>query len=170
MTSSIPIAAIAAMSRNRVIGVDNGIPWHLPADLKFFKAQTMGKPVIMGRKTFESILSLLGKPMPGRHSIIVSRGDYKYDGINTHASLESALAEARAVAAEKNCDEIIIGGGAQIYELAMPLLDRLYLTEVLRDYEGDAYFPTLDDSQWLETLRVFHDDDPPFVIRTLERR
>lgn len=164
------IAAIAAMSRNRVIGVDNAIPWHIPADLKQFKARTMGKPVIMGRRTFESIIVALGKPMPGRHSIVVSRGDYQFPGVNTHATFEAALAEARAWAADNNADEIIIGGGGQIYELAMPVTDRLYLTVVQRDYDGDARFPALDDTQWIETARETFDGDPPFIVYTLDRK
>lgn len=159
------ISAIAAMARNRVIGKDNAMPWHLPEDLKIFKARTMNKPVIMGRKTFESVLAHIGKPMPGRHSIIVSRGDFKYPGINVHTSLDSALDEARVWAAQNNADEIIIGGGGQIYELALPVTDRIYLTVVDGDYEGDAYFPALDDS-WRETARETH---AGFIIKTLDR-
>lgn len=160
------ISAIAAMSRNRVIGIDNAMPWHLPEDLKIFKARTMNKPIIMGRKTFESVLAHLGKPMPGRYSIVVSRGDYTFPGINVHADIDGALAEARAYAAQNNIDEIIIGGGAQIYALALPVTDRIYLTVVDADYDGDAYFPALDDS-WRETAREAHDG---FHILTLDRR
>jgi dihydrofolate reductase len=164
------ISAIAAMARNRVIGRGNAIPWHIPADLKIFKARTMGKPVIMGRRTFESILQSLGGPIPGRRSIIISRGDYSYPGVNTHATLDAALAEARAFAAENGCDEIIIGGGGQVYELAMPVTGRIYLTVVQRDYDGDAFFPALDEKAWRETACETHDGDPPFIIRTLDRR
>ncbi|MBU0800784.1 MAG: dihydrofolate reductase, partial [Alphaproteobacteria bacterium] len=159
-----------AMARNNVIGRDNDIPWHLPADLKQFKQRTMGKPVIMGRRTFESILNALGKPMPGRHSIIISRGDYTYPGVNTHKSLDRALSEAHEYAAQNNCDEIIIGGGGQIYELAMPITTRIYLTVVQQDYEGDAYFPVLDENIWVETARESFDDTPPFIVRTLDRK
>ncbi len=160
------ISAIAAMARNRVIGIDNAMPWHLPEDLKIFKARTMNKPVIMGRKTFESVLAHLGRPMPGRHSIVVSRGDYAFPGINVHADIDGALAEARAYAAQNNIDEIIIGGGAQIYALALPVTDRIYLTVVDADYDGDSYFPALDDS-WCETAREMHDG---FHILTLDRQ
>jgi dihydrofolate reductase len=160
------ISAIAAMARNRVIGIDNAMPWHLPEDLKIFKARTMGKPVIMGRKTFESVLAHLGKPMPGRHSIVISRGDYQYPGVNVHTDIDGAMAEARAYAAQNNVDEIIIGGGAQIYALALPVTDRIYLTVVNADYEGDAHFPALDDS-WRETARETHDG---FHILTLDRQ
>ena len=165
MNPSPRISAIAAMARNRVIGKDNAMPWHLPEDLKIFKARTMHKPVIMGRKTFESVLAHIGKPMPGRHSIIVSRGDFTFPGVNVHPSLEGALAEARAWAAQNNADEIIIGGGGQIYELALPVTDRIYLTVVDADYEGDAYFPALDAS-WRETARESH---AGFIIKTLDR-
>lgn len=166
MNKAPRISAIVAMARNRVIGRDNAMPWHLPEDLKIFKARTMGKPVIMGRKTFESVLAHIGKPMPGRHSIIISRGDYAHPGINVHAGLEGALAEARAYAAANAIDEIIIGGGAQIYALAMPVTDRIYLTVVDADYEGDAYFPALDDS-WHESAREQY---AGFHILTLDRQ
>jgi len=166
MNKTPRISAIAAMSRNRVIGKDNAMPWHLPEDLKIFKARTMNKPIIMGRKTFESVLAHIGKPMPGRHSIIISRGDFKYPGINVHDSIKNALAEARDWAAQNNADEIIIGGGAQIYELALPFTDRIYLTIVQQDYEGDAFFPQLYGKKWHETSQEAHDG---FVIHTLDR-
>lgn len=169
-TKPIRISAVAAMARNRVIGINNEIPWHLPADLKQFKARTMGKPVIMGRRTFESILNFLGKPMPGRYSIVITRGNYEHPGASVHHDLDSALADARAYALANNVDEIIIGGGGQIYELALPVTDRIYLTVVQRDYEGDAYFPALPDDEWIETARESFDDEPPFIVRTLDRK
>ena len=165
MNKTPRISAIAAMARNRVIGKDNAMPWHLPDDLKIFKTRTMNKPVIMGRKTFESVLAHIGKPMPGRHSIIISRGDYHYPGVNVHASLGSALDEARAWAAQNNADEIIIGGGAQIYQLALPVTDRIYLTVVDADYDGDAHFPALGN-EWRETARETY---AGFIIQTLEK-
>lgn len=170
MSTSPRICAIAAMSLNRVIGRDNDIPWHLPADLRQFKQRTMGKPVIMGRRTFESILGVLGKPMPGRHSIILSRQDYHYPGVNTHATLDSALAEARDFAIAHNAAEIIIGGGGQIYELALPVTDRIYLTIVQQNYEGDARFPPLPAAIWQETASESFADTPPFVVKTYDRR
>ena len=165
MNKTPRISAIAAMARNRVIGKDNAMPWHLPDDLKIFKTRTMNKPVIMGRKTFESVLAHIGKPMPGRHSIIISRGDYHYPGVNVHTSLDDALAEARAWAAQNNADEIIIGGGAQIYQLALPVTDRIYLTVVDADYDGDAHFPALGN-EWRETARETY---AGFIIQTLDK-
>jgi dihydrofolate reductase len=166
----IRIAAVAAMARNRVIGIDNQIPWHIPADLKQFKARTMGKPVIMGRRTFESILASLGKPMPGRRNIVITRGDYSHPGADVYHTLDDALAAARAWAADNNADEIIIGGGGQVYELALPATDRIYLTVVQRDYDGDAHFPALPETEWTETARETHDGDPPFIVRILDRK
>lgn len=170
MIDKIRITAIAAMSKNRVIGRDNDIPWHLPEDLKLFKQRTMGKPVIMGRRTFESILQSLGKPMPGRHSIILSRSAYNYPGINTHNTLDAALAEARAYSIENNGDEIIIGGGGQIYEQALPFTDRIHLTVVDTEVEGDALFPALDPSDWQESDILSFDGPPPFIVKTLDRK
>ncbi|HAW92581.1 MULTISPECIES: type 3 dihydrofolate reductase [unclassified Arsukibacterium] len=126
------IAMIAAMANNRVIGKDNQMPWHLPADLQHFKAVTLGKPVIMGRKTFESI----GRPLPGRRNLVVSRtipDDTK--GVEWFSSVEQALA-----AASDNNEVMVIGGG-EIYRQCLPLADTLYLTEIELMVDGDAYFP-----------------------------
>lgn len=142
------LALIAAAARNNVIGRDNQLPWHLPQDLKYFKAVTLGKPVIMGRKTFESI----GKPLPGRTNIVVSRkgGWQAPEGAKLVSSLDEALRAAREALAEKgepNGEAIIMGGG-EIYRNSLPLADRVYLTRVDLEPEGDTYFPSLPASEW----------------------
>lgn len=135
------------MSRNRCIGRDNAMPWHIPEDFRHFRRITMGKPVIMGRRTFESI----GRPLPGRTNIVVSRGGFAADGTESASSLEDALRRARAVAAQDGAGEIMIIGGGQIYEQALPFLDRIYMTVVDREVDGDTFFPPLPAQDWLET-------------------
>ena len=177
------VTAVVAMAGNNCIGKDGALPWHIPADLKFFKRVTRGKPVIMGRKTFESILTSLGKPLPNRDNIIVSRSSSPHlnpppperredwRGVHYAASIKEALALARQKAAEQGIDDIIIGGGAQIYELALPYTDYIYLTRVHRTVDGDTFFPEIDDTQWVEDWREDHDDnDPPFAFTRLTRR
>ncbi len=132
------ISIIAAMGNGRVIGKDNTLLWHIPDDLKRFKALTLGHPVIMGRKTFESIVAVLGKALPGRTNIVVTRDvDWKYEGALVAHSLEDAIAQAKEI----DSDEIFIGGGAQLYAQALPHTNRLYLTLIDDDKDGDAYFP-----------------------------
>ena len=143
------ITLIAALARNQVIGDGNRMPWRLPEYLKRFKALTYGHPVIMGRKTWES----LGRPLPGRTNIVVSRSaDFSAAGATLAASLEEALATAAATGS----DEIFIIGGAEIYRQALPVVQRLQLTEIDRDYSGDAFFPALDREAWRETAREAH--------------
>ena len=138
------LSLIAAMADDRVIGINNTLPWHLPEDLKHFKATTLGKPVIMGRKTWES----LGRPLPGRRNIVISRNaDYAVNGGELSSSLENAIA---ASAAE---EEVFVIGGAELYRLAIPLAQRIYLTEVSGTYAGDAYFPELSPKEWAEVSR-----------------
>lgn len=155
------ISLIVATAENNVIGKDNKMPWHISEDFKHFKEITMGKPCIMGRKTYESILAQLGKPLPGRTSIVVSRSGYSHEGCISATSLENAIAKAK----EETEDEIMVIGGAQIYELALPLADRIYLTRVHQSPDGDAFFPELGD-EWKETAR---DDRDGFSFLTLER-
>ncbi len=144
------LSIIAALSHNRVIGKDNQLPWRLPADLKHFKAVTLGKPVIMGRKTFESI----GKPLPGRANIVVTRDPkFRADGIAVAHSLDAALAQANAA------PEIMLIGGAQLYAEALPRVQRLYLTLIYADFDGDAQFPEYDPADWQETAREDHAPD-----------
>ncbi|WP_277252033.1 dihydrofolate reductase [Neptunomonas phycophila] len=144
------LAMIVAQSSNRVIGRDNKLPWYLPGDLKYFKQATMGKPIIMGRKTFESI----GKPLPGRLNIIISRdASFTAQGIKVVMSLPEAIELAESQALIDGVDEAMIIGGAQIYALALPEVERLYITQVHADIEGDAYFPEFNRSQWTELGR-----------------
>ena len=164
------ISIIAAMDRNHLIGNKNQLPWHLPADFKHFKAVTMGKPIIMGRKTFESI----GKPLPGRSNIVLSRNpDCHYEGVTCVSSFADALA-AIPVAAKPVEEEIMIIGGSGIYQMLLPQVNRMYLTFVEGEFSGDAWFPEYDESQWLEKTSVLHqaDEKNAYDCRfvTLERR
>ena len=145
---------IAALGRKRVIGVDDAMPWHLPADLKFFKSRTLGKPVIMGRKTFQSI----GKPLPGRPNIVVTRdGDFAAEGVTLAVDIDQALLVARRMAREIGAEEIMIAGGAEIYEQLIERADRLYLTEIDLAFEGDAYFPDYHAvAEWEVAWREHH--------------
>jgi dihydrofolate reductase len=133
------IAIIVALgAKTRAIGKNNELLWHIPDDLKRFKQLTLGHPVIMGRKTFESIVAVLGKALPGRTNIVITRDlGWHYPEAIIAYSLEKALSKARAIEKE----EIFIGGGTQIYELALPYVDRLYLTLIDDEKEGDAFFP-----------------------------
>lgn len=133
------IAMIAAMANNRVIGKDNQMPWHLPEDLRHFKAMTLSKPVVMGRKTFESI----GRPLPGRHNIVISRNtDFCPEGVTCVTNYEDAIAAAEP------CDEVVIIGGGQLYAQILPKTDVLYLTMIELDTDGDTFFPDWDDGSW----------------------
>ncbi len=131
MTNPI-ISLVAAMAKNRVIGKDNGMPWHLPADLKHFKAVTLGKPIIMGRKTYESI----GRPLPGRQNIVISRDPtYQLDGCDTVTSFEAALELT------KHIEEVMVVGGGFLYSQVLPLANKLYLTFIDLEVDGDTQFP-----------------------------
>ena len=139
------VSIIAAMDRNRLIGNKNQLPWHLPADLAHFKQVTMGKPVIMGRKTYESI----GRPLPGRDNIVLTRsGDFHAQGVSVVSSLQQALDDVAG------SDEVMVIGGSTVYALAMPRADRLYITHVENSYQGDAWFPEFD----LECWRIVNDE------------
>lgn len=142
------ICIIAAVARNGVIGIGNRMPWHLSEDMKRFKRLTLGHAVIMGRKTFESIVSTSGKPLPGRDNIVVTRSsEWARPGCRTAPSLEAALAEVH-----EPRDAFVIGG-AEIYALALPIARRLYVTEIERDFDGDTFFPPFDRSRWREVSR-----------------
>lgn len=144
------LSMIVAVAENGVIGRNNSLPWYLPNDLKYFKQTTMGKPVIMGRKTYESI----GKPLPGRTNIVITRqADYQPEGVKVVNSVEAARELAESVCLIDGQEEAMIMGGAEIYTLALPHTDRLYLTEVHADVEGDAFFPEYDKSLWQEVAR-----------------
>jgi len=138
------LCLIAAMDRDRLIGRDNALPWRLPEALRHFKETTLGKPVIMGRKTWES----LGRPLPGRRNIVVSRNaGYQANGGELAGSLEAALALTA------DADEVFVIGGAELYRQALPLANRLYLTEIDASHDGDAWFPELPMGEWRETSR-----------------
>lgn len=132
------ISLIAAMDRNRLIGSDNGLPWHLPADFKHFKEVTLGKPVIMGRRTFKSI----GRPLPGRKNIVISRSGFESEGVISVASIDAALLEV------SGAEEVMIIGGANIYGQMIDQAHRMYLTHVEASCSGDAWFPEFDDKIW----------------------
>lgn len=136
---------VSAVAENGVIGADNAMPWRLPSDLKHFKALTLGKPVVMGRKTFES----LGKPLPGRPHVVISRQALELpEGVHLVQSLEAALELAGKLAAESGAEEVMIIGGGQIYAQAMAHADRLELTRVHATPEGDTVFPAFSIGQW----------------------
>ncbi|MEO0443322.1 MAG: dihydrofolate reductase [Pseudomonadota bacterium] len=144
------LAIIVAMANNRTIGKDNKLLWHLPEDLKHFKRITMGKPMIMGRKTFESI----GRPLPGRLNIVLTRqSDWHYDGVKAVSSIDEAMKVATAQAFIDGVDEVMLIGGAELYQATLAMADTLYLTRVDADLNGDAFFPEVSDHQWRETSR-----------------
>jgi len=144
---------IVAMAENRVIGRNNKLPWYLPNDLKYFKSVTMGKPIIMGRKTFESI----GKPLPGRLNLVITRNaEWQHEGVTVVHSYEDAFAKAEATALIDGVDEVMIIGGDQIYQTSLELVDRIYLTKVHAEVEGDAWFADVDWAQWQEIGREDH--------------
>ena len=165
----VRLAIIVACSRNRVIGRDNSLPWHLPEDLKHFKAVTMGKPLIMGRKTYESI----GRPLPGRTTLVVTRQPtWQARGVVVCRSLEQALEQAQWFVPAED-PEIIVAGGEEIYRQCLPLADRVYLTRIDQDVEGDAVFPELDYSEWADCSREDHVSEKTglaFSIIHLKRR
>lgn len=133
------ISLIAAMDNNRLIGSDNSLPWHLPADLAHFKNITMSKPILMGRKTYESI----GRPLPGRTNIVLTRSsDVQIEGVTVVNSIEDAVLVVSDV------EELMVIGGGSIYELLLPKADRMYISYVEGEFEGDAWFPEFDEGEW----------------------
>jgi dihydrofolate reductase len=160
------ISIIVACARHGVIGRNNELPWHLPEDLAHFKQTTLGKPVIMGRKTFDSIVARLGKPLPGRRNIVITRNrQWHYTGVEVAHDLESAVALCTLE------PDIFIIGGAELYQQAMRLADRLVVTEIALETEGDAYFPPIDVQVWQETRRDEFEYAPlPYAFVTYERR
>lgn len=147
---SIPIVLLAAVAENGVIGRDNALPWRLSSDLKRFKAFTLGKPVVMGRKTYLSI----GKPLPGRTNIVVTRNpNFHADGVVVTASIDAALEAARDDAGRRGATEIMVIGGTEIFEQTMTLADRLEITHVHSRPEGNTFFPPIDLKHWREIAR-----------------
>jgi len=169
MTKSLPLSLIAALGENRVIGVDNSMPWHLPGDFKYFKATTLGKPIIMGRKTWDS----LGRPLPGRLNIVVSRqAGLVLEGAEVYPSLEAAVVRAEEWAKAQGVDELMLIGGAQLYAQGLAQADRLYLTRVALSPEGDAWFPEFDLEQWKLVSNVENpavEDKPAYNFEVWEK-
>ncbi|MDH5387013.1 MAG: type 3 dihydrofolate reductase [Gammaproteobacteria bacterium] len=132
------LSLIAAMDNNRLIGKNNGLPWHLPADLAYFKSVTMAKPIMMGRKTFDSI----GRPLPGRQNIVLTRSDAEIEGVTVVHSIKEAISAAG------DAEEVMVIGGSAIYELVLPEVQRMYLSFIDGEFEGDAWFPEFNDKDW----------------------
>ncbi|MGE8504014.1 MAG: dihydrofolate reductase [Pseudomonas sp.] len=170
MNKTLPLSLIAALAHNRVIGRDNQLPWHLPADLKHFKAMTLGKPIIMGRKTWDS----LGRPLPGRLNLVVSRQvGLTLEGAEVFTTLQAAIERADVWAREEDAEELMLIGGAQLYAQGLELAQRLYLTRVGLDPEGDAFFPEVNEADWRMTSSVEHPasaETPFYAFEVWERR
>jgi dihydrofolate reductase len=167
----IDLSLIVARGTNNVIGVDNDLPWRLGTDLKNFKAVTLSKPVIMGRKTWESI----GKALPGRPNLVVTQdGQFQAEGATVWSNLPLAIDAAKAMAQSFGVQEVCVIGGGQIYAASLPMADRLYVTEVNAAPLGHVFFPALNEDEWLEVsqeqFKAGPKDDHDFVIRILERR
>lgn len=161
------IALVVAVSRNGVIGRDGGLPWRIPSDLKRFKATTMGNPMIMGRKTWEA---LPRRPLPGRENIVVTRKtNYAAPGAHVVQDVAAAITKAKSF----NPAEIAVIGGGEIYRQMFDIADRIYLTEVATDVEGDTFFPEIDRRKWVvvksEEYEATKDDSAGFTIQTLDR-
>ena len=168
---TIPLILVVAMAENGVIGRDNRLLWQIKTDMGRFRRLTMGKPMIMGRKTFQSI----GKPLPGRETIVLTRdGEFSADGVHVAHTWDEAVAKGEELAARTGADAVAVAGGAEIYALAMPHVQTLFLTEVHTTPEGDAVFPPFDRSQFREVKREDHpkgpDDEHPFTFIDLQRR
>jgi len=162
------ISLIVAVSRNGAIGLNNQLPWYLPEDLKYFKSVTMGKPLIMGRKTFDSI----GRPLPGRANIVLTRDpQWTSDGVEVVQSVEQALVAGEIACEAADVDEIMVIGGEQIYRMTIDLADRIYLTQVDADVEGDAFFPDIDLNNWSQTSVKLPEiiDQHPYQFLVLDR-
>ena len=168
---TVCISLIVAVARNGIIGAKGQLPWRLSSDLKTFRRLTMGKPIVMGRKTFAS----LGKPLDGRDNIVVTRDPhFDVEGVTAFNSLSEALILARALARTNGSDEVMVIGGAEIYQAALPLAGRIYWTAVDAAPDGDVVFPPLDPAQWVETssepLPRGPRDDHGATLMIFERR
>lgn len=168
---TIKVSLIAAVAENGVIGKNNQLPWHIKSEFQYFKNTTVGHPIVMGRKSFES----LGKPLPKRANIVVTRDKtFTAQGVIVAHSLDEGIQIAKDIAAKENVGEVFIGGGADIYRMSLPGADRLYLTEVHLKPEGDTLFPAFDREGWTETKREFHPalegETADYTITVLERK
>lgn len=162
---------IAGVAENGVIGSHQTIPWRIPSDFAYFKATTMGKPMIMGRKQFETV----GKPLPGRANIIVTRQkDYRCDGTLVFASIDAALAEAQKIASSDAVDEIMVIGGGELYKQFMGRADRLYISHIDLRPEGDVLFPTIKPEEWMvvdqPAFTPSPKDSASYRVKVYERR
>ncbi|MCB1561964.1 MAG: dihydrofolate reductase [Alphaproteobacteria bacterium] len=193
MTTPPKLSSIVAMAQNRIIGRNNALIWHIPEDLKHFKRTTMGKPIIMGRKSYEA----LGKPLPGRANIVISRKKAALpddtptatfddmESVESPAasgtalyvvtSIEAAIDKAKDIASAQGLDEIFITGGGEIYKQTLPITQRLYLTLLHRDYDGDTFFPAFDWEEWTvaeerSSPADEEKDRPALTFYTLERK
>ena len=164
MKTQLPLSLIAACAHERVIGLNNSMPWHLPADLKHFKQITLGKPIIMGRKTWDS----LGRPLPGRLNLVVSRqADLVLPGAEVFTDLQAAIARANQWALEQGVDEVMLIGGGQLYAQALDQAERIYLTRIDLAVAGDAYFPEFSGWQRIEhQAHPAQDDTPAYAFET----
>lgn len=154
--SSLPLSLIVAATRNYVIGQDNEMPWHLPEDLRYFKQRTLGKPVIMGRKTWDSI----GRPLPGRLNIVITRQtDLQLEGAEVFSDLSAAIVRAENWAADHGAEEVMVIGGGQLYRQALPMASKVYLTRIEAELAGDTHFPELPFDEWQRT------DAQPFAAQ-----
>lgn len=168
---TVGIAMIAGVAENGVIGAKGTIPWRIPSDMAFFKRTTMGKPIIMGRRQYESV----GRPLPGRTNLVVSRRPgYQPEGVIVINDLEAALEHGRTIAAADGAGEAMVIGGGEIYAAAMPVADRLYISHIALAPPGDVVFPEIDPAVWQvvaePTLEPSPKDDAVFTVRIYERR
>ena len=154
------VSLVLARAQNGIIGINGGMPWHIPEDLRHFKRITQGKPMIMGRNTFDSLPGIL----PGRRHIVLTRNaDWEEDGVEVAHSFEAALKKA-------NAPHVAVIGGAEIYKLALPVADRIELTEIHADFEGDTHMPALDPNEWTEIAREEKAGNPSYAFVTLVKR
>lgn len=169
MSDVLPVSLIVAATRNQVIGRDNQMPWHLPEDLRYFKQRTLGKPIIMGRKTWES----LGRPLPGRLNIVISRqADLELEGAEVFADLAAALQRGYQWAAQQGAAEVMVIGGGQLYQEALQLAQRVYLTRIDLELEGDTFFPVLDAQHWQQIEAETHpaqEQEPAYTFEVWQR-
>jgi dihydrofolate reductase len=166
----LPLVIVVAVAENGIIGKDNGLSWRLPSDMRRFRRITMGKPLIMGRKTYEAV----GRPLPGRETVLMSRDKgLRIEGVHVVHSAQEAVARAEELAQRMGANEVIVAGGAEIYAALLPETTRIDLTRVHAAIEGDAAFPELDPAQWRETSREEHPreegDDHAYTVISLSR-
>lgn len=168
---SVRIAMIAAVAENGVIGSAQSIPWRIPSDMAFFKRATMGKPIVMGRKQYETV----GRPLPGRANLVVTRqANYQAEGVLVCRDVDAALAKGREIAGVEGAEEVMIIGGGNIYAQCLPFADRLYISHVDLSPEGDVYFPAISETQWavvdLPEVQPHPKDEATYRVKVYERR